>query len=230
MVWWDPKTLKLTPPANLGLRQEAILKGGSDGQEAASVLAYREWQIERANTSAAGQTKEFDLFTATEAAGAPAGISMQVHLETIEKRSGRAAGARFGTLVHTILRDAALDGQDVDQLSKVHGRILGATAQEIADAVQAAASALRHPLLERARKSKSCKRELPILLKLDGNRVLEGIIDLAFEENGTWHVVDFKTDVEIGPNRGAYENQLRWYCFALARLNKAPVEAHLLAV
>jgi ATP-dependent exoDNAse (exonuclease V) beta subunit len=71
---------------------------------------------------------------------------------------------------------------------------------------------------------------LPILLKLEGNRVLEGVIDLAFEENGTWHVVDFKTDAEIGPNRKRYENQLRWYCLALARLNNAPAHAHLLSI
>jgi ATP-dependent helicase/nuclease subunit A len=67
-------------------------------------------------------------------------------------------------------------------------------------------------------------------LRLDGNRILEGVIDLAFEENGTWHVVDFKTDAEIGTSRKRYESQLRWYCSALARLNKAPVQAHLLSI
>jgi ATP-dependent exoDNAse (exonuclease V) beta subunit len=72
---------------------------------------------------------------------------------------------------------------------------------------------------------------LPILLKLDGNnRVLEGVIDLAFEESGVWHAVDFKTDAEIENSRKRYENQLRWYSFALARLNNAPVQAHLLGV
>jgi ATP-dependent helicase/nuclease subunit A len=71
-------------------------------------------------------------------------------------------------------------------------------------------------------------------LKLEGNRVLEGVVDLAFEENGCWHIVDFKTDAEIGSESGSkrarYENQLRWYGLALARLNKTPVEAHLLSV
>jgi ATP-dependent helicase/nuclease subunit A len=84
--------------------------------------------------------------------------------------------------------------------------------------------------MERARKSKLCRRELPILLNLEGNRILEGVIDLAFEENGTWHVVDFKTDAEIGSSRKRYENQLRWYSLALARLNNAPVNAYLLNV
>jgi len=230
VVWWDPKTLKLTPPANLGLRQEAILTGDADGVDSASLLAYRDWKQERDSANTAGQKKEFDLFTATQAAAAPGGFSARVNLETIAKPTGRASGARFGTLVHTILRDAALDGKDVEPLAKVHGRILGATDQEIAHAAQAVAAALKHPLLERARRSPSCRRELPILLKLDDNRVLEGIIDLAFQENGAWHIVDFKSDAEIGPNRARYENQLRWYCFAMARLNNAPVEAHLLSI
>ncbi|HTB16673.1 MAG TPA: UvrD-helicase domain-containing protein [Bryobacteraceae bacterium] len=230
VVWWDPRTLKLAPPANLGLRQEEILKGDSEEEESPSLVAYREWKAQREKVNASGREKEFDIFTATEAAQPPADYAIPVKFEAVEKAGSRSAGPRFGTLVHTILRDAALDGSDIQQLAKVHGRVLGATEQEIKHAAAAGAAALKHPLLERARKSNLCRRELPILLKLEGNRIIEGVIDLAFEENGTWHVVDFKTDAEIGPSRKRYENQLRWYCLALARLNNAPVEAHLLGV
>ena len=226
VVWWDPRILKLAPPANLGLRQEAILKGDPNEKDSPSLIAYQEWRAQRDKVNVAGQEKEFDVFTATEAAEAPPEFSVQVKFETLKKTANRPGGPRFGTLVHTILRDATLDGKDVQQLAKVHGRILGATDQEIEHAAEAAAAALKHPLLERARKSKLCRRELPILLKLEPNRILEGVIDLAFEENGIWHIVDFKTDAELK----RYQNQLRWYSLALARLNKTPVEAHLLAV
>jgi ATP-dependent exoDNAse (exonuclease V) beta subunit len=221
--------LKLAPPANLGLRQEEILKGDPNDEESPSWIAYREWKAQREKVNAAGKEKEFDVFTATEAAEAPPDFSVAVKFEALKKPAGRSGGPRFGTLVHTILRDVALDGE-ADQLAKVHGRVLGATDQEIKDAAEAADAALKHPLFDRARKSKLCRRELPILLKLEGNRILEGVIDLAFEENGCWHIVDFKTDAEIGPSRKRYENQLRWYCLALARLNKTPVEAHLLGI
>jgi ATP-dependent exoDNAse (exonuclease V) beta subunit len=230
VVWWDPRTLKLAPPANLGLRQEEILKSNPNEEASPSLIAYREWKSQRDKANASGQEREFDVFTATEAVEAPTDFSVAVKFETVEKTAGRSGGPRFGTLVHTILRDAALDGKDIDQLAKVHGRVLGATDREIEHAAEAAAAALNHPLIERARKSKLCRRELPILLKLEGNRILEGVIDLAFKENGCWHIVDFKTDAEIGPSRKRYENQLRWYCLALARLNKTPVEAHLLSV
>jgi ATP-dependent helicase/nuclease subunit A len=226
VVWWDPRILKLAPPANLGLRQEAILKGDPNEEDSPSLSAYQEWRAQRDKVNLTGQEKEFDVFTATEAAEAPLEFSIQVKFETLKKTAGRPSGPRFGTLVHTILRDVTLDGKDIQQLAKVHGRILGATDQEIEHAAEAATAALKHPLLERARKSKLCRRELPILLKLEPNRILEGVIDLAFEENGTWHIVDFKTDAELK----RYQNQLRWYSLALARLNKTPVEAHLLAV
>jgi ATP-dependent helicase/nuclease subunit A len=232
VVWWDPRTLTLAPPANLGLRQEEILKGDPNDQDSPSLTAYRDWKAQREKVNAAGHAQEFDVFAATEAAGAPADVGVEVKFETVEKASGRSAGPRFGTLVHTILRDAPIEGggKILQELAAVHGRVFGATDQEIKDAAGAVAAALRHPLLERARKSKLCRRELPVLLKLEGNRILEGVIDLAFEENGTWHVVDFKTDAEISPNRKRYENQLRWYSLALARLNNAPVQAHLLSL
>jgi len=234
VVWWDPRTLKLAPPANLGLRQEEILRGDPRGdpndEESPSLTAYREWKGQREKVNESGQRKEFDVFTATEAAEAPRGFSIGVKFEAVEKAAGRSAGPRFGTLVHTILRDVALDGNASEQLAKVHGRVLGATDKEVEHATKAVDAALRHPLFERARKAKLCRRELPILLKLEENRILEGVIDLAFEENGTWHIVDFKTDAEIGPSRKRYENQLRWYALALARLNEMPVEAHLLSI
>lgn len=229
MVWWDPRTLKLAAPANLGLRQEEILTAEPDQQESPSLIAYREWQLQREKANASGAEKEFDVFTATEALKTPADFPVEVRFESVAKHAARPAGPRFGTLAHTILRDT-LRVEDVAELAAVHGRVLGATAPEIEHASQAVAGALKHPLIERARKSRLCRREFPILLKLEGNRVLEGVIDLAFEENGIWHIIDFKTDAEIAPARSRYENQLRWYSLALARLNEAPVEAHLLSI
>ena len=74
VVWWDPKTLKLAPPANLGLRQEEILKGDSNEEESPSMIAYREWKELREKANAAGKRKEFDVFIATEAAASASGF------------------------------------------------------------------------------------------------------------------------------------------------------------
>jgi ATP-dependent helicase/nuclease subunit A len=228
VVWWDPHTLNLTPPANLGLRQEEILTADPSEKESASLIAYRAWQQKRNQITATAQAKQFDIFTATETSESPKDFEVEVTIHSIDKPAGRPTGPRFGTLVHTILRDA--DESTVNALAKVHGRLLGATPEEIEHAIQAARAALAHPLLAKARSAERLHRELPIVLKLDNNRVLEGIIDLAFLDQNTWQIVDFKTDADVTANQAHYKRQLRWYAKAIATLNSAPVHAHLLSI
>jgi len=233
VVWWDPHALNLGAPASFGLRQEDILLPlDATESESPSLTAYRECQSKRDQVTAVAQARHFDIFTATEAEAPPAGFETVIKLELIAKAGDRPSGPRFGTLVHTILRDAPLDA-DLDALSalaEVHGRLLGATPEEIEHSGRAALAALKHPLIERARRAKNVRREFPIMLKLEGARVLEGVIDLAFEAEDRWHIVDFKTDADVAASRARYERQLRWYALAVARLNNGPVEAHLLSV
>jgi ATP-dependent helicase/nuclease subunit A len=232
VVWWDPRALKLAAPPSLGLRQQEILAADGEGKESPSLIVYRRWLEERDSVSRTGQAKQFDVFTATEAPESPVDFRGEVTVELIAKSVGRPTGPRFGTLVHTILRDAPLDGDPTTlaALAQVHGRLLGATGEEVEAAIDAVAAALVHPLLAQARRSQRLHRELPIMLKLDANRVLEGVIDLAFEAEGRWHIVDFKTDADVSANRIHYERQLHWYSLALSRLNNATVRAHLLSI
>jgi ATP-dependent exoDNAse (exonuclease V) beta subunit len=232
VVWWDPRTLKLVVPPSLGLRQQEILAADGDSKESPSLIVYRRWLEERGKVSRTGAVKQFEVFTATETSESPVDFQVEVTVESVAKPAGRPTGPRFGTLVHTILRDAPLDADRaaLAPLAEVHGRLLGATAEEGEAAIDTVVRALVHPLLAQARAAQRLHRELPIILKLDANRVLEGVIDLAFEAEGRWHVVDFKTDADIEANRLHYERQLRWYSLALSRLNNAPVQAHLLSI
>ena len=75
-----------------------------------------------------------------------------------------------------------------------------------------------------------CHRELPITLPLSGSRVLEGVIDLAFMEDGQWTVVDYKTDGDVEGNRETYERQLRWYMHALTTVTSVPAVGVLLQI
>jgi len=59
---------------------------------------------------------------------------------------------------------------------------------------------------------------------------MEGIIDLAFVEDNTWIIVDFKTDADISERNGQYQRQLQWYASALSRLTGLPARAYLLGV
>ena len=231
-VWWDPRALKLVTPANLGLRQEEILTPTDLEKESPSLAAYRSWQAKRTQITAAGETKTFEIFTATETSESPKDFEIEVAMELVAKKAARPTGPRFGTLVHTILRDANLDADRaaITALATIHARLLGATPEELEHAIDAVLAALSHPLVEQARKSTQLHREFPITLKVDQNRVLEGIIDVAFESGGVWHIVDFKTDADVAANQAHYKRQLNWYSLAVARLNSSPVHAHLLSI
>jgi ATP-dependent exoDNAse (exonuclease V) beta subunit len=91
-------------------------------------------------------------------------------------------------------------------------------------------AALDHPLLQRARQAPTCFRELPVTLKTGNNALVEGSIDLAFEENGVWRIVDFKTDAHVSSLRARYEQQMRWYAVVLATTTGKPATCHLLGL
>lgn len=86
--------------------------------------------------------------------------------------------------------------------------------------------------------AKRIERELPFSMLFEGKRVydtledgedlfLQGIIDTAFEENGEWVLVDYKTDrVKSGEDLiKRYKIQMDLYKEALQRLTGMPVKA-----
>ena len=92
------------------------------------------------------------------------------------------------------------------------------------------AAALEHPVFQNAAAAQRVHREYPVILPLEGNRVFEGVIDLAYFDGDRWTVVDFKTDAGLGAKRKAYERQLQWYAHALHVIHGTPVRAVLLAL
>jgi ATP-dependent exoDNAse (exonuclease V) beta subunit len=230
VVWWDPSVLRLEVEGNLGLRQEEFLEPGPRAE--AGLEQYQAWQRRRAQTLEQGSRPRFELFTASEAAADPPDFTCPVEIETIARSGERPAGRRFGSLVHQVLRDIALDGGAASALAlaRMHARLLGASAEEADAAAEAAAAALAHPLLERARRAERRHREWPVLLKLEDGKLLEGVIDLAFLEQDTWVIVDFKSDADLKAHRDHYFRQLRWYALALTRTTRLQARGILLGV
>jgi ATP-dependent exoDNAse (exonuclease V) beta subunit len=228
VVWWDPSKLTLNVEGGLGLHQKEIL--ADDG--GASLTAYREWQATRSQVIERASRPEHQVFIASQALDAPP-ETIPVQIATVAKSARRAAGRRFGTLVHNVMRDVPLraDRTAIEQLVDWNTRLLGSPGEERDAAIMAVESALEHPLLARARAAERCHREYPLVWKLEDGRVLEGFIDLAFVENDQWIIVDFKTDADASSERRAqYERQLQWYRFALARLTNMPTRACLLEI
>jgi ATP-dependent helicase/nuclease subunit A len=86
------------------------------------------------------------------------------------------------------------------------------------------------PVLERARRSPRLFRELPIWLPQEGE-LIEGIVDLVFEEDGGFVVVDYKTDrvpeERVFDQAAHHAEQLRLYGRALTLATGAAVRERL---
>ena len=107
--------------------------------------------------------------------------------------TGRPFGPRFGTLVHTTLATVPLDADEsiVRRVAATQGRVLLGSGEGVDEEVYAVAEAvmavLRHPLFDQVRAANAagrCHRELPLIWQAPDGTLIEGTVDLAFEERG----------------------------------------------
>ncbi len=234
VVWFDPHLLNLSVSGNLGLRQEQLLAEAPPGGSVDDGLAeFRNWNRLRDRRLESGALPSRTLLNVHESLSRrdPPEL-IPVHFAAPEERPQRPGGRTFGVLVHAVLRDVPLDAEEneIGRLVNLQGRLLRSTREECAAAVRAVVEVLQHPLMERARRSGSCHREFPVVLPLEGGELLEGSIDLAFQEGADWVVVDFKSDVTAAGLPPNYVRQVQWYAFALRRTLAENVEGWILAV
>jgi ATP-dependent helicase/nuclease subunit A len=241
VVWWDPRALKLGAEAPLGIRRpELIVKDVAPQIVASGLAAYHSWRERREQALADGSQSSVAVRTVTQAAktaGAAAPDSKLPFVEIVEfaRVANRPSGRRFGALVHAVLASVPLDAHlDVIQsLAAIHGRVLGGTEEEIGAAAQAARAALAHPIFDGARVAAQggrCRREVPIAWRDADGLLIEGIVDLAFEQAEGWTVIDFKTDEEFRGSESAYRRQVGMYAAAIQAAHGRPVSAILMRV
>ena len=102
---------------------------------------------------------------------------------------------------------------------------------EAADAAAVVARVLASPIGRRAARSTRCRREVPVTLADETGAVVEGVVDVVFDEGDRSVVVDFKTDIEIGRlGLDRYRRQVGLYAAAVGLATGRPVEAILLRV
>jgi ATP-dependent exoDNAse (exonuclease V) beta subunit len=231
-VWWDPKVLGLDAQERVGLRQQRVLEADEGGAAAEGERVHAEWQGEREALLAAGARASCAVVPVTALAEERAAEAPSVRVESVAARGPRPGGRRFGTLVHAVLAEVDLRAspEEVARVAALQGRIVGASAEEVAAAGDAVVAALAHPVIARAAASAALRREVPVAFRQEDGRLAEGVVDLAFREADAWTVVDFKTDAELGPRRTTYAAQVRLYADAIARATGEPAAPLLLVV
>jgi ATP-dependent exoDNAse (exonuclease V) beta subunit len=235
VTWWDPRALNLGATPSFGLRRDDLIVKTADlfGVDD-RLVAYERWRDRKgdliARASAPGVRVQTATAWAADAArlgldqaiayGGSDALSDDIAVVEIPDAAGRPRGARFGSLVHAVLATVPLDAPAdlVARAARMHARLLNANDAEIDASVEVVLAVLRHELLVRARASASVRRETPVSwLQTDGTLV-EGVLDLAFDENGETIVVDFKTDHELAAGEARYRAQLRQYLGAVSRV------------
>jgi ATP-dependent helicase/nuclease subunit A len=135
---------------------------------------------------------------------------------------------RLGTAVHEAM-ELLLDPSRTPPASAAEA--VAATATDLdaagkAEAARLVERLLGHPVVARARAARRRFVELPVLFRdetLEGAPLVEGKIDLLFEEEDGWVVVDWKTDRIPTPavraeREALYAPQLASYARALVSI------------
>jgi ATP-dependent exoDNAse (exonuclease V) beta subunit len=244
VVWWDPGALALGVEPRFGVRRDdLIVKDVARNVVAEGRGRYDRWQLARIEARDAGSVPSLALETAGEwAAGDRAARSLSVNasdvavIDVARSSADRPGGAAFGVLVHAVLARAAFDAppDSLSEIAAAEAIVLGMTVEEAAAASGVAARVLAHELLARARAAmarNACRRETPVTCTLPDGTLIEGVVDLAFEEDGAWTVVDYKTDREMAvAGEDRYRRQVALYASAIAEATGAAASGILVRI
>ena len=240
VTWWDPRALALGAESTFGLRRDdLIVKDGDMFAVEDRLAAYEQWRDARAALVAAAARPTLPVQTATAwaADAAQTGVADllagKVEVISMPGAAGRPRGPRFGTLVHAVLASVPFEADlsAIERTARAYGRLLkDVTSEEVAAAAAVAAAVLEHDVWRRARASASVRRETPVSWVLGDGMLIEGVLDLAFEENGRTVVVDFKTDHELAAGETRYRAQLQQYVGAVARATGRPASGVLFKI
>lgn len=142
-------------------------------------------------------------------------------------------GAERGTVVHRALALVELDPlrknlseglwQELDRL-----RGCNCITQEERNVIshRSLLQFFQSQLGQRLLNSEKVRREWSFNLRLEGDTLLQGVIDCAFLEQDGWVLVDYKTDHIADEDAFVqrYAMQLEWYARALERITGKPVK------
>ena len=185
-----------------------------------------------------GQAIKLDVCNADDLANSVFGRKPQA----LQSEKDVLTGAQWGTLMHEAMQWLPLAQYTQASLTKeLDTLVMKGTFTEEERNLLSDTSLYKFfssDLGKRLINAKRIERELPFSMLFEGKRVydtledgenlfLQGIIDTAFEEDGEWVLVDYKTDrVKSGEDLiKRYKIQMDLYKEALQRLTGMPVKA-----
>ncbi len=146
-----------------------------------------------------------------------------------ENASASSEAMAFGSTVHRLMAGGVGARKEPSAATiRSVGLASGLSKTAVSEAQGLIARAFASPLILRAMASKEVHVELPVSLVDAAGEMLEGVMDLAFVEDGKWVVVDYKTDRDPARFKEKYEAQLKAYARLLEASTKMPVKEKVL--
>ncbi|HJU42378.1 MAG TPA: UvrD-helicase domain-containing protein [Vicinamibacterales bacterium] len=245
VVWWDPRELEGTSDDARGVRREDLIsKDAKAADIAADRRRYDEWRERLKATQQTGRTASMQIATATEITkdAGPVQPAANVLVEDAAQLAApRPSGKRFGTLVHALLATLPLDAEPsaAADLAALYAKLFAAPDAERDAAAAIGATLVKHARWRAAKAAADAGRrvwrEAPVSLRVQQEpgapiTIVDGQVDLAYETDAGWVVVDFKTDIEIVSAQDAYKQQVALYAEAVAKATGRPAQGVLLRV
>ena len=218
MQVFESSTLDLTPQEPATFRIPLDPDAPEPAEADVVIECLEEWkagQAERIEWSARGRS----LKTATEE-------------KEVIPIGGRSEGALFGRLVHRLFEQIAWENPaPLDETAASEARALGADTVMTGQAIEMVRGALASDLLKRIMRADRYFKEVPFAFKEEGT-IVEGVIDVLFEESGKIIVVDFKTDkvpkTKLPGKVEEYRSQVDTYRRAVTAACGSPPEETIL--
>ena len=219
VTWWDGHLLGPPPSSALGFRRvdAQLLAPDRDLRHAAVAERHTHWAEQRAARIARGSSESQVVRTPSHAADLTTGVHAIEWHAVQRTQHERPHGKVFGTYVHAVLATVSLTASHAElrAVAEQQARIHGVSNTESNAAITLVEHALTHDIFDRARAAQRIERELPIAHRREDGVFIEGSADLVFWEGTGVVVVDYKTDLDVGERKQAYEVQLALYADAL---------------
>lgn len=243
---WDPRPLDAVPPDAPGVRAQDLIVATTPEIVAEGRATAAAFWAHRRDAITARSAPRHRVRTATQIAHPepvdgvfppPPKPSRPVARAYVPRDDARARGKTFGILVHQTLATIELsaDVSSIRDVARVAARLLPVSPDEVDAAIEVVRRTTTMDVwatLLAAEERGDLRREVPLEAVLDDGEIVEGVIDVAYLEEGEWTVVDYKTDrPEPGsPRMLGYEAQVSLYADVLERATGQRAKALLLFV
>lgn len=141
---------------------------------------------------------------------------------TVDTPAHRAdAGQAWGTLIHGLL-EHAMRHKDATA-SDLYRLAMWLTVEEpqlravLDEAVSTVLEVSKAGFWEQAVQCEHSE-EAPFTYGAGDGQIVSGVVDLMYKDRATWHIIDYKTDVDMTESAASYEHQITMYEHALARV------------